>query len=144
MASVNGTNYAKSIDPTASNIVDRGVLGGKVRVMFDSYEAASLASGSTIKVGKDLKAGTRILDVWIIADALGSGVTLSAGDSDTAARYISATAANSANLRIDLDTIGGFNYEIGTNSGDETILITLAGTASGTGTIKVGVLYAEE
>lgn len=143
MATVNGTNYAKTADPTSSNILDRGVVGGKIKVMHDTYEAASLATGTTIKIGKDLQDGVRILDVWIIADALGSGVTLAAGDSDTAARYISATAANTGNLRIDLDTIAGFNYEIGSNDGDNTILVTLAGTASGTGTIKVGVLYTE-
>lgn len=146
MASVNGTNYAKTADPTSSNILDRAVIGGKVKVMHDSYEAASLASGTTIKIGKDLQSGDRILDVWIVADALGDNVTLSAGDSDTATRYISATVANTANLRIDLDQIDGFNYEIGTNSGDNTILITTGsstGTQAATGTIKVCVLYAE-
>jgi len=142
MASVNGTNYAKTADPTSSNILDRGVVGGNVKVMHDTYDAASLAADSTIKIGKDLQDGVRILDVWIVADALGSSVTLAAGDSETSERYISATSANSADLRLDLDTIAGFNYEIGTNDGDNTILVTLAG-AAGTGTIKVGVLYTE-
>lgn len=147
MASVNGTNYAKAADPTSSNIVDRGVLRGKVRVMQDTYEAASLASGSTIKVGKDLNDGDRIVDVWVMFDDMGDAkCTISVGDSDTAARYISATDVGTSAGRVDIDTIGGMGYEIGTNDGDDTILLT-TGTTSGsevqTGTIKVAVLYTE-
>lgn len=144
MASVNGVNRAKAIDPSSDNVLDRGVLGGKLRVMYDYYEAASTATGTTIKVGQDLNDGDRIIDIWLMTDALGNGVTLAVGDSDTAGRYISATACNTANQRLDLDTIAGLNYEIGTNDGDNTILITLAGTASGTGTIKIVVLYSRD
>jgi hypothetical protein len=146
MASVNGVNYAKTADPTSSNILDRAVVGGNVKVMFDTYEAASLASGTTIKVGKDLQDGVRILDVWVITDDMGvAGCTISVGDSDTADRYISATSVGSAS-RFDLDTIGGFGYEIGTNDGDNTILLTTGTTSTTglqTGTIKVAVLYSE-
>jgi len=147
MANVNGTYYAKQADPSSDNILDRGVLRGKVRVMFDTYEFASTVAGTTVNIGKDLKAGDRILDVWLIADAMGdAGVSFEVGDSDDADRYISATAQNTGNLRTDLDKIDGFNYEIGTNDGDETILVTTSSTSGNhlaTGTLKVAVLYTE-
>ena len=102
MANVNGTNYAKSIGSgsgSSVDIVDPGVLGGKVRVLIDTYEAASLASGSSILVGKILQAGARIIDILLGFDALGASSTLAVGDQASSARYLDAADSSSAGIR---------------------------------------------
>ena len=94
MASVKGANFTNlTADPIVK--IGAGEFSGKVRVQYDSYEASSLASGSDISVAR-LPKGAIVYDIVIHHDALGSGVTLAVGDSDSAGRYIAATAAATA------------------------------------------------
>ena len=80
MSSVKGVNYTNI---TATPIVksDSEVAGGKVRVSYDSYEAASLASGSDITIGR-VPANATIIDVVLKCDALGGSSTLKVGDAE--------------------------------------------------------------
>ena len=74
MASVKGVNYTNiTADPIVK--VDSEVLGGKMRVSYDSYEASSLASGSDITIGR-IPTNATIMDVVLKCDALGGSSTL--------------------------------------------------------------------
>jgi hypothetical protein len=142
MATQNGTNYAKSANPSQSNRNDPGAVGGRVRSLTDNFTFAGEAAGEVIRIGKDLVDGAIIHKVIIDNAALGAGVTLDVGDSDTAGRYVSAYDAN-GNTHSEVTLIGGVHYVIGTNDGDNTILVT-TGVAAATGQIKVTILYSED
>lgn len=148
MATYLGVNKTLSDTPEGSNIMDAGVLKGKVRVLQDSYEASAIAAGSIIEVGEYLPKGARVLDVELLCDALGSSVTLIVGDYEDDNRYITVTAMNTANKRTRLNAIDGLNYEVdetteGDTATDRQIIITTAGAAA-TGTIKLNVYYTNE
>jgi hypothetical protein len=140
MASVKGTNFTNiTADPIVK--IDSGEWSGKLRVQYDSYEASSLASGSDISVAR-LPKGAKVWEVIVHHDALGTGVTLSVGDSGSATRYIGATAAATAGKLVMSEdgAIDGFGYE---QTAETDILITTGGgTASNT--IKVAVIYSVE
>jgi hypothetical protein len=139
MASVKGANFTNiTADPVVKT--SSQYAHGKLRVQYDSYEASSLEDASTISVAR-LPKGAVVYDVIIHHDALGSGVTLSVGDSGSATRYIGATAAATAGKIVMSEdgAIDGFGYE---NTSETDVIITNANAA--TGTIKVAVIYAVE
>jgi len=141
MANVSGVNYAKAIDPTSDNILDPGVLGGRVRVMFDSYECATLATDDVILVGQALKDGARVLDVVLFYDALGTDSAFTVGDAGDADRFLTTVSTSSAGATsmTEQATIEGFSYK--TTGG----LIRIACTGSpATNTIKIGIIYTED
>lgn len=143
MADYYGANATKSLTPTSGNILDPGVLGGKVRCMIDTYEAAAVGAGSTIQMGQSLPVGARIVGISLFFDALGSA-TISVGDAASAARYIAATSVASAGA-VDMaegDKVDGMAYEI-TGTNDTEILLTTASAAI-TGTVKLIVFYVVE
>jgi len=142
MATAYGANKTKALTPTGANILEPGQLGGKVRVMTDTYEASSLAAGSTIYMGNTLPVGARILNVILAFDALGSA-TISVGDSTTTDRYIAATDVSSAGM-VDMaegSKIDGLLYEITSTTRD--IILTTASAAI-TGTVHLIVFYTAE
>jgi len=143
MSDVKGVNRTKMDSATPDDRLTGGEFDGRVKVSIDSYEAATLVSGSTIEIGGTLPEGAKVLEVVIQADALGGSVTLAVGDSDTAARYISATAMNTGDKVLRINAIGGRNYVIGTASGDNQVLITVGG-ASATGSIKTQIFYTND
>jgi hypothetical protein len=89
MASVKSVNIT-NLDSVPVVLSSSEEVGGKLRVFYDTYEASSLASGSDITIAR-IPANATIHDVIVKADALGSGVTLSVGDSASASRYIGVT-----------------------------------------------------
>lgn len=142
MATQNGVNYAKSVNPSNSNRNDPGKVGGRVRSLTDRFTFAGEAAGEVIRIGKELVAGAVIHGVIIDNAALGAAVTLSIGDSNAAGRYVSGYDAQ-GNTRSDVTLNGGVHYVIGTNSGDSIIRVTTAGAAA-TGLLKVTILYSED
>jgi len=138
MSAVYGVNYTKVANGTPANGLDRAALGEKIRTLTDTYEASALADGSTITIGKALKAGDRIVGGAIYFDSLGSA-TVSVGDSDSAARYLAATSVSTAGTAA-FAAVDGIDYVIGTNTGDTLILLT-TGSAAITGTIKIVLEY---
>jgi len=140
MASVKGTNFT-NITATPIVKIDSGEWTGKLRVQYDSYEASSLAQGSDISVAR-LPKGAKVYEVIVHHDALGTGVTLSVGDSGSATRYIGATAAATAGKLVMSEdgAIDGFGYE---QTAETDVLITTGGGTAG-GTIKVAVIYSVE
>ncbi len=143
MSAVKGVNRTKMDTATPADRLSGGEFDGRVKCSIDRYEADGLVAASTIEIGGTIPNGAKILEIAIQADALGSGVTLAVGDSDTAARYISATAMNTGNKVIRIDTIGGRDYVIGTASGDNQLLITTAGNPA-TGTIEAQIFYTND
>jgi hypothetical protein len=140
MSAVKGVNYTKFDAGTyGDNWIDQAKIKTGVKVWTDSYEASALETSSTIAIA-ELPDGAIVLEVTVISDDLGSTVTISAGDSDEAARYIAATSVTAANDKLELSVVGGLGYVIGTNDGDNTVLLTTAGILGGT--ISTKVLYS--
>ena len=137
MATVSGVNYTKQTNTPADMVLPRD-SHGRVRVMYDTYEASSLASGSTIQLFK-IPVDARVLDFKIWNDALGSSSTLSLGDAGDIDRLHAATSSASASIMVPLvakiDTMAGYTY-----TAETLISLTTAG-ASITGTIHVQLTY---
>ena len=92
-------------------------------------------------MGPILPQGALIRNVEIICGALGGSTTLAAGDSNSASRYIAAASTASA-TRLQCSLVAGINYVIGTNSGDNQIVLTTGGaTLSASIVIQVIVTY---
>jgi len=137
---VYGDNATKALSPSPSNIINPGLVGGRLRVSVDTYEASSLAAGSAIYMCPPLPAGAKVIGMVLSYDALGSGVTLKVGDASDDDRYLAAASAASAGTRdnILIDAIG---YEITSSTGQ--IIITTGGAAA-IGTVKLVVLWSQE
>jgi hypothetical protein len=129
-----------------------GVIDARVKAMIDSYvtTGANEDISSTIAVGQVIPKGANILNIIIsVSASLGSGsTTLTVGDtgSGRAAAYLTAFACSGAVIYDMTGTYGvaaGFQYVVGTLTGDNQILLTTAGAHNTTAsvTIKVIVLY---
>ena len=149
MASVKGANIT-NIDATPIVKVSSENAGGKIRVYHDTYEAASLASGSDITIARIPKHAT-IHDVIVKCDALGSGVTLKVGDSGDDDRYITVVgtwnvAGQSQSMLAGSSTgapvpaVTGLGYR----TSDETDILITTGGGTATGTIFAWVMYSVE
>ena len=143
MATYNGDNYdvAENFDPSSDSNLGQGLWGGKVRVQVENYTINAKASGSIINVAK-LPKGAVFLTALVVTDGLGSGVTLTLGDSGDADRYLAATSAASAGA-IECQAIAGIGYQM---TDDTTIYLTTGGatTASSNKSIKMFILYSLE
>ena len=149
MASVKSVNIT-NLDSVPVVLSSSEEVGGKLRVFYDTYEASSLASGSDITVAR-IPANATIHDVIIKADALGSGVTLSVGDSGSATRYIGVTGTwnvagqtqsmlSGSSTGAPVAAVTGLGYR---TTASTDILITTGG-ASASGTIYAWVYYTVE
>jgi hypothetical protein len=142
MATVNGVNYTKYL-ANEGNWIDQGKVKDFIHVDSDTYEASALAQGSTIAMGTQLPAGAIIHGITLAFDDLGTGVTIDVGDSNDADRYkdgvdVSTAAGSDTGVLVD-----GLGYVIGTNTGDNIILVTIVGATgvTATGTIKLTTFY---
>ena len=149
MAAVKSANIT-NLDSDPIVLASSEEVGGKLRVFYDKYTASALESGSTITVAR-IPANATIQDVVVKAAALGSGVTLTAGDSGSAARYIGVTgtwnvAGQSQSMLAGSSTgapvaaLTGLGYR--TTASTDIILTT--GGASATGAIYAWVYYTVE
>ncbi len=132
MAAVKGVGIT-ALDAGTAKPLNNEV--GKKRVWTDVYEAAALASGSTIEMAK-LPIGSKIVGAKIYIDALGASSTLALGDATSGTRYMGATASVTAGV-LTANLVDGIGFESTTVT---DILITTGG-ASITGTIKVVIEY---
>lgn len=142
MGSVNGTNYAKAINPSGDNIIGPGLWGARVRVQADSYTLASTASGTVIRVAK-LPKGAKVIAVLLNNEALGTSVTLAVGNggSGQSAIFAAAAAAHAATSAPKVCQLTAASaYEVGTLAGDDVVTVTTGG-ATGSGAISTAVLY---
>jgi len=143
MAAVNVRGRINTLVNTGGqSTILQGFIDGRVKSMVDDYTAdATEDAGSTIKVGGTLPTGAKIVGVQISNTAQAASVTLAVGDSDDPDRYITAYAADSVRFNNDLNDTGN-GYVVGTNSGDNQVLITTAGaTLTASDVIKVVIFY---
>lgn len=142
MSAVIGANRTKYNDPTTTNTLARGLFGGKLRVAVDSYEASTLASGSTIQMGPTLAVGDKVIAVIMSTDALGTSTTISIGDAASATRYLAATSTQAAVNGAWAIPADGMGYTVTGTS--DTIIVLTTGGGNESGTIKVTILYVKE
>lgn len=148
MATVKGVNRTLKDTPTIANRMAPGLFDGRVKIMYDSYEAVALASGSIIEMGPKLPKGAKIIDVILDTDNLGNNTTLICGDYEDDNRYITATDHGAAALITRMNAIAGRMYEIdettpGATSTDRQIILTTA-AGEATGSIKLITLYTHD
>ena len=143
MAALKGVYATKASDPTPSNITARGFLGGKVKVMYDEYNASTvtITSADTLAIGRKLNAGDIVLGAFLTTSKNVSSCDIVLGDSDDVDRYgtVSINAAAATNLF--LGAQAGLGYVVGSNDGDDEILLKMDETFNGV--VKVAVLYIE-
>lgn len=141
MATVNGTNYAKSLDPSPeTNQMAPGVWGGKVRCQCDVYEADAAADGTLIRIAK-LPKGAHLIDVIVAHDDLGTGAHLAVQTEGGSAEEIHANADVSAAA----GQFQGVKVDwLGKKMTDDTVIVLEVESAAITGTINTCVLYATE
>jgi hypothetical protein len=147
MASVKSVNYTKiTADPIEK--VDSEVLGGKIRVSYDNYEASSLASGSDITIGR-IPTNATIMDVVLKCDALGGSSTLKVGDSGDDDRYLAAVGTwNAAGQTQSM--LGGSTAAntamtgLGYRTTASTDIVITTGGATISGSIHCWVMYTVE
>jgi len=145
----NGTNYAKTIDPSSANIIDPGIIGGKVRVMNDvaTISATSvLQSTDYVIVGGKLPTGSQVVQVIVgtAVTAFASWSNITVGDEGDANRYITTSSANAtAVYKTNIST--GMYYTV-TGTTDNYIRISGAedGSKVSSGTINISILYTVE
>ena len=144
-----GTNYGKQADPTADNIVDQGVLGGKVRVMLDTYTfgATSLISQDYVVVGGKLPAGSQVVSISLTGGACQSTAssTVIIGDEGDDNRYLTNSGLSASNVLVAPNVATGMYYTI---TGTTDNYIRVAGGAvdshiSGA-VLKVAIMYVAE
>lgn len=140
MASVKGQTITR-LDTKPVEYPPAAVVGGRIRVFFDSYQADGLEAGSTIAVAR-LPKGAVVYDIHVHHDDLGTDPgTLSVGTADAPALFLSAFATGSAGRQ----TMTGAHGAIA-GVGHECPAVTdvMLTTADGpvTGTVKVAVFYA--
>lgn len=144
MATVYGVN--RTLKRAAQvNTIEPELMSGKVRWIFEEYEASALATQSVIELfGQDLPAEARIVD-WIIdTDAL-STVNLVFGTKADHDEFMVATSAASADKFSLLDdgVASSLGFEIESGDG-QTLIITCTGASAATGTIKVAVAFVSK
>jgi hypothetical protein len=145
-----GVNYTKVIDPSSENIIDPGLIGGKVRVMQDyiSIAATTLKSTDYVIVGTKLPTGSHVVRVILgvqTATATASSL-LVVGDEADADRYITSTLLSSNDVTVGPNNANTGMYYAVTGTTDNYIRIAGAGTTTVvTGaSIKISVLYTVE
>ena len=144
----NSIQYAKT-QTTPVTKLDTNELGGRVRMAFAEYEAATEQSTITMF---SLPNGARLLSGAVSHDALNSSTTLSVGyaahtKADGTAQaldvdeYKAAAASTSATSSDVLVTMAlGKNSVLDANEDGVPITVTLAG-ADGAGTIQLQMFY---
>ena len=152
----NGVNYAKSIDPSSTNIIDPGLLGGKLRV-FQDYAtisgATNLRSDNYIIVGGKLPTGSQVVKIIVgcTSPALSTNSRIKIGDEGDDDRYMS-TANATSTVTVTADAVavgplvaGGMYYTV-TGVTDNYIRIAAGGKTESitAGTIKVSIFYVVE
>ncbi len=130
----------------AGTILSPGLFDGRIQCVFDTYEASTLANPSTITMGGRITKGAVVLYGILANDALGGSVTLDVGDAESTARYISAQSATSAAVT-PFDVVDGLIYttdETDADNIDTQLLITVGGSGTASGTIKLILFYTND
>ena len=142
MADYKGVNYTKSEIATPPYMLDGKDMDAILKVHTEIFEASAVAQNKTIALFKDLPDGLNVVGGTVYFDALGANSKISIGDSDDADRYLTETTTTSAGTA-SFNAVNGIGYKIGTNDGDNTMLLKAIGSGALTGTIKVVLFYTD-
>ena len=142
------TNYEKVLDPSAANIIDPGLVGGKVRIMTDTITipaTATLGSTDYVIVGSKLPAGAMVTGIKLIGPTVLSSISsVNIGDEGDLDRYIALGSAVSTYVQFGPSVSTGMLYQI-TGTTDNYIRVQVPnGREVSSGTIKISVEYVVE
>ena len=145
-----GTNNAKTIDPSSANIIDPGLIGGKVRIFQDTAVItadANMKSSDYVIVGSKLPTGSQVVKIILggVATTLGSSSNVIVGDEGDDDRYMTSVSCAASKVSVGPSVAGGMYYTV-TGTTDNYIRIKTAtnGSIISSGTIKVSVFYVVE
>jgi len=141
MADVNGVNYTLT---QAGTKIASNENGGRVRVLYDSYTAASDVAGTDIVIGK-FGDGVVIHD-WVVNSAdMGTSVTLQLATRDTD----TAGTENTFSQAIDVATAASINKpvaadlaELPLSVDEDTEVIAKIAGGTATGLVKIQIFYS--
>jgi hypothetical protein len=136
--SVNKTKFDNG--GIGENSQDRGELQAGCLEQYDSFVTVAADATSTLSL-RDLPEGAKIRGIEVTYGALGTSVTIDIGDSDSVNRYMDAAALVDAGGVSRNMLPAGVNYIIGTNDGDEVMIITFNVAVIADEAIKVRILY---
>jgi len=127
----------------SGRFVNRNTFMQPVKAVFDEYEAAALASGSSITSFTPPK-GARWAGLGQLAwdDMAGAAATVAVGIAGDTDKFLAATDVQSAADKADLDAgaeaIDALGYEF---DGETPIILTTGGGNAITGTLKWVMLF---
>jgi len=144
----NGVNYAKTLDPTSANIIDPGLLGGKIRVMKDYASVTSqLSSSGYIVVGGLLPTGAQVIQTIVGGSmtAFASSSNIHVGDEGDADRYLTSVSCAANVVTVGPNVSGGMYYTVTGVTDNYLRLSTAIGSTTLSGAdVKVSVMYVVE
>jgi len=142
------TNYEKTLDPSSANIIDPGLVGGKVRVLTDTITipgTATLGSTDYVIVGTKLPTGAVVTNIKLLGPTVLSSISsINIGDEGDLDRYIALGSAVSTYVQEGPTVAGGFGYQV-TGTTDNYVRVQVPnGREVSSGTIKITVEYVVE
>ena len=151
MATVYSVQKTSWDQTTPSKKIKPNESGGRVRVEYALYEAASLASGDVIEMF-NLPDGARVLEGTLTHDAMASSTTLSVGHGaytnaagtavvlDADEFFAAAASTAITTVAVAVTSALGRNSVIDANYAGYPVTVTMGG-AAGTGTVELQILY---
>jgi hypothetical protein len=151
MATVYSVQKTSWDQTTPSKKIKPNESGGRVRIKYALYEAASLASGDVIEMF-NLPDGARVLEGTLTHDAMASSTTLSVGHGaytnaagtavvlDADEFFAAAASTAITTVAVAATSALGRNSVIDANYAGYPVTVTMGG-AAGTGTVELQILY---
>jgi len=146
MATYKGVNKTIVDNITPATVLDPGLAGGRVRIMYDTFTVATAVGLPTttdvIEVGDELPTGAKVIDVVIWNGS--AARELMVGDYEDTDRY-NADAGVAALERTNTANIG---YEVDMTTAstpdNQIILTPLVGAMTNAEVVKVAIIYTVE
>ncbi len=146
MATVKGVNQTQ-IDTGGESVIAGGQIKVKTKVIKDSYVLGGTeGTGTIIKMFGALPPNAIIQSITLDVSAAQASLTMSVGDSGSATRYGNADTGLQTALGTKSFTrvsFPGGQYAIGTNTGDNQILLTTGGATATAGTLYAEIAYTD-
>lgn len=146
MSIYKGVNKTKIDAISPDTIITKGEMGGKVRVMYDTYIVPATPLATTtdeIEMGNELPLGARIVDVILYNGCASRAVSV--GDYESTTRYL-ASVTTSETDHIDLATAAtGYVVDMSETLADNQIIVTpIGGPLTEADVIRIAILYTVE
>lgn len=118
-----------------------GLTNARVKANLDSYTigGSTETSGSTIDLGGLIPKGARVKTLGLHVTTNQSSLTFKLGDDADDDRYVA--SGNTSLQTAGLYEFSGKNYQVGTTSGDDQIVLTTGGATMTAGQLEFYVEY---